>query len=586
MRIVVCAVLAHLLLLAGMSSVSAQVQGQWTATGFMNSPRDANVQLRLSKGGVLSVGGLDSTYTVLGSAEIYSPATGAWQLTGSLQTARQSFAAVLLPSGKVLVVGGADASNTMLGAAELYDPATGLWTPAGTLAVPRYGHTATVLSNGNVLVTGGCTVSGCGTLTAVSELYNPTTNSWSTTGSLATARASHSAVRLKSGKVMVIDGFATGVIASCEIYNPTTGKWSAAASTNAARELHGTTLLPDGKVLVTGGVVSKYPMNSAELYDPAANLWTPTKTMVTGRYAHTSTLLPDGTVLLAGGEGQSISCGKDCTGYIPTASAEIFNEAAGAFTATTALNRALAYHSTTLLSTGRALTAGGQGFNAYCCQVVSDAEYYTPLTVTFSASALNFGALQVGLTSPPQTITINNLSTHASTFKSISATGDYVQTNTCPVTLAAGQSCAVMVTFGPTAAGARTGAVVLKDNAPGRPSQTIALSGTGETTTLGLVPGALDYGSVTVGSYGLLSATLVNDGAAPVALTAITIAPATKTYTQTNTCPATLNVQQTCTISVTFAPPDVFTYSATLSVTGGAGGDAAVQLTGTGVDGG
>ena len=180
MRIVVCAVLAHLLLLAGMSSVSAQVQGQWTATGFMNSPRDANVQLRLSKGGVLSVGGLDSTYTVLGSAEIYSPATGAWQLTGSLQTARQSFAAVLLPSGKVLVVGGADASDTMLGSAELYDPATGLWTPAGTLAVPRYGHTATVLSNGNVLVTGGCTVSGCGTLTAVSELYNPTINSWST----------------------------------------------------------------------------------------------------------------------------------------------------------------------------------------------------------------------------------------------------------------------------------------------------------------------------------------------------------------------------------------------------------------------
>ncbi|WP_458421738.1 kelch repeat-containing protein, partial [Pseudomonas aeruginosa] len=48
--------------------------------------------------------------------------------------------------------------------------------------MPRYGHAATLLSNGQVLVTGGCTASGCGAPTAVSELYDPKTNSWSLTG--------------------------------------------------------------------------------------------------------------------------------------------------------------------------------------------------------------------------------------------------------------------------------------------------------------------------------------------------------------------------------------------------------------------
>jgi hypothetical protein len=125
-------------------------------------------------------------------------------------------------------------------------------------------------------------------------------------------------------------------------------------------------MLPDGKVLVAGGVVSRYPMNSAEIYDPASNRWTLTTNMATGRYPHTAILLLDGTVLVAGGDRQPISSGKDCVGYIPTASAEIFNEGAGGFTSTTALNRALAYRSTTLLLTGRTLAAGGISYSAYC----------------------------------------------------------------------------------------------------------------------------------------------------------------------------------------------------------------------------
>lgn len=116
--------------------------------------------------------------------------------------------------------------------------------------------------------------------------------------------------------------------------------------------------------------------------------------------------------------------------------------------------------------------------------------------------------------------------------------------------------------------------------------QYIALSGTGEATTLGLVPGSLEFGDVIVGSSSVQSATLVNAGAAPVDITGIGFSPANRIYSQTNNCPTTLNVQQTCTFEITFTPPDVFTYSATLSVTGTGGGLATLHLSGTGLDGG
>src|SRR5215831_8820265 len=50
-------------------------------------------------------------------------------------------------------------------------------------------HTATLLSNGKVLVAGGSPLAEA----AVSELYDPETQSWTTSGALNTARELHTA---------------------------------------------------------------------------------------------------------------------------------------------------------------------------------------------------------------------------------------------------------------------------------------------------------------------------------------------------------------------------------------------------------
>jgi N-acetylneuraminic acid mutarotase len=567
---------------AALQPAYAQVQGVWASSGTMQSARDYNALVRMTGGKALSAGGADNSGTILNSAEVYSSATGKWTPTGSLAEAREAFGAVALTNGKILVAGGLGTSGILLASAELYDPATGAWTPAGTLSVARYAHTATLLPSGKVLVAGGCTAAGCATTTAVSDLYDPATNGWTPTGSLNMARGFQTAVLLKTGKVLVVGGLAG--LTSCELYTPATGIWSNAASTNFARYLHTTTLLADGKVLAAGGASGKYPLTSAEIYDPVANTWTGTGSMSSGHYAHSAALLGDGTVVVAGGVGQSISCGRGCTGYIPFAKAEIYNETAGKFAAAANLPQALAYQSTILLSTGRALESGGIGTTSACCVVESTSSLYTPLTLTYSSYSLNFGLLQVGLSSPSQTVTVTNVSNHAVTFTPVAGSGDYSQTSTCPATLAAGLNCTITITFAPTAAGTRKGAVTVKDNSPGNAVQTISLTGTGETLALGFTPGSLSYGSIVVGSSAALSATLTNDGSASVNLTGFAISPANNTYTQTNNCPATLAVQRSCTFQIVFTPPDVFTYKATLSVTNSAGGAASLAMTGTGLN--
>jgi Kelch motif protein len=129
----------------------------------------------------------------------------------------------------VLVVGGRDNNYTPLTSAELYTPATRTWTTTGSLHTARYDQTATLLQNGQVLVAGGywmdpSTYSKVPLASA--ELYNPATGTWTTTGNLHTARYEQTAALLQNSQALVAGGN-TGAfvgLASAELYNPSTGK--------------------------------------------------------------------------------------------------------------------------------------------------------------------------------------------------------------------------------------------------------------------------------------------------------------------------------------------------------------------------
>ena len=106
--------------------------------------------------------------------------------------------------------------------------------------------------------------------------------------------------------------------------------------------------------------------------------------------------------------------------------------------------------------------------------------------VSLSPTSLAFGSLAVGTASTAQTITLTNSGNAALSVTSIAVSGtnasDFAETNNCGSSVAAGANCTISVTFKPAAAGTRTAAVTLTDNATGSP-QSVGLSGTGGSTS-------------------------------------------------------------------------------------------------------
>ncbi len=191
----------------------------WTLPAQLDQSPSNHAATVLPDGRVLITGGIKPLGNVSSDSTIYDPSTGVWTPTpGHLAVARYAHTATLLPDGRVLAVEGAASPLQYLRSAELFDPRTGMWTPAGLPSEARAGHTAALLSGGRVLVSGGgppmfdvydTAANGSGPIghsrpdsQSSAEIFDPSSNRWSTTRPLNVARAAATAI--------VVDGPACG----------------------------------------------------------------------------------------------------------------------------------------------------------------------------------------------------------------------------------------------------------------------------------------------------------------------------------------------------------------------------------------
>ena len=196
-------------------------------------------------------------------------------------------------TGQVLAVGGYDDNQGIENAAntEVYDPASQTWTSTTPMPYAADTLAAVLLPNGKVLVCGG--YDGNESVTNA-VLYNPATQTWTNTGPMNEARSGHAATLLNNGKVLV-EGGTYGD--SAEIYDPSTGAWTVAGSMNDGHTYVDAVLLTNGQVLVTGD-----GDQNTEVYDPSSDTWSYTSTVlpVAGN-SQTETLLAGGQVVVTGG---------------------------------------------------------------------------------------------------------------------------------------------------------------------------------------------------------------------------------------------------------------------------------------------
>ncbi len=237
---------------------------------------------------------------------------GTWSQIASLSSnyGPLFFASAVLADGKVIIEGGEQNFSqyvwTTMGA--LYDPVANTWTSVN----PPSGWSTIGDASGIVLFNKTFMLANC--CTRQQALFNESNLSWTPTGSnKADSNDEEGWVLLPNGKVLAVDAY-TDVNdpngTNSEVYDPTSGSWSTAGSTIVQLwDPHGSyeegpgVLRPNGTVFWTGA--NGAGAGHTSVYSLSSQSWTPgpdfpgNLDVADGPAA----LLPDGNVLVSASPG-------------------------------------------------------------------------------------------------------------------------------------------------------------------------------------------------------------------------------------------------------------------------------------------
>ncbi|OGL40847.1 MAG: hypothetical protein A2042_07530 [Candidatus Schekmanbacteria bacterium GWA2_38_11] len=264
-----------------------------TPAAPMSQKRLSHMGATLKDGRVLVCGGRTTNVGttpgagVVASAEIYNPATNTWTPTGSLNIARRSGTATVLNDGRVLIAGGQDRASATsalpMSSNEIYNPATGTFTLIGNMTTPRASHSAVLLDDGTVLINGGSNGLGTAFPTKLAEIFNPADNSFTAVGPSLFPHLAQVGVKLRDGKVLLAGTYynvthtAEGgnMSPECEIYDPVTRTFKATGSLLMKRIDVGGQLLLDGTVLLSGGVSTDFQRRYPTMFQTSSEIYDP-----------------------------------------------------------------------------------------------------------------------------------------------------------------------------------------------------------------------------------------------------------------------------------------------------------------------
>jgi len=214
----------------------------------------------LPNGNLIRIGGVNGCNNCNPEQpEVYSPATNRWNTLSSNPTLLPMYPFTYVrPDGTVAVTGASEVTSAL----RIYDPTTQTWTTSDPNVVE--GGSSAMYDTGKVIKAGSATDSGQPPNPSASTAYitdlGQATPTWTQTGSMAYRRSFLNLTPLPDGTVLATGGETTrdgsnlnnGVL-PVEDWNPATGKWTTWASMAIPRLYHSVAMLmPDGRVFVAG----------------------------------------------------------------------------------------------------------------------------------------------------------------------------------------------------------------------------------------------------------------------------------------------------------------------------------------------
>lgn len=295
--------LLTLLVCLGIASSQEPSTSKWQE--LTNAPSfEADTPLLLTDGTVMVHQYQSTKWWRLTPSITGSYLAGTWSELASAPSGYEPlyFASAVLADGNVVVEGGEyDGNQSETNNGAIYDPVTNTWT--SITAPTGWAHIgdaqSVVLANGTFML-GNCGYAGsiCSPFQLKQALLHETTLTWTITGSgKADQNSEESWTLLPTGDVLVVD-MDNGT--ESELYNPTTGSWSLAGSTivplpqATCYEIGPAVLRPDGTVFAIGG------NNNTAIYNTNTATWSAGPTFPTGYGVEDgpAALLPDGNVLV------------------------------------------------------------------------------------------------------------------------------------------------------------------------------------------------------------------------------------------------------------------------------------------------
>ena len=230
---------------------------------------------------------------------VFDPATGAWgqptpplyhqkerRYDGSVPVYRRTVSATAVaPDGKFYLIGGmgdlrGESSYNLLATVDVYDPATNTWSTTAPMQRARQIFCASFSADGKLYVFGGYGHEG-------SISLEPD--------------ESDAAYAERLAEMMQLS---THALDSVEVYDPATDRWEPRAPMLLGVEGAAAALGAEGRIYVTGGTVSysnPKPEALVQVYDPATNTWSEGPPLLTARQGHALVVTSKGRLYAIGG---------------------------------------------------------------------------------------------------------------------------------------------------------------------------------------------------------------------------------------------------------------------------------------------